>query len=137
MKSWDDFIPNEDEDNNHEQEGDIFGLSPLGIDKRLFFNDIQRGGPVPIDPIEYEALFGKLTSSEWSDIVDTFFSLYHQWGMNPNTLLDNWGLDWVGGCLDHCERKEEYELCSIIKDLIEEYHLHCLLQGTKIEMDRV
>ena len=127
----DDLFSNEDNDN----ENDLFGLSPMGIDKRIFFSDIQRGGPVPIDPIEYEALFGTLSSNDWDDLVDTFFTLYHQWGMNEITLLDNWGLDWVWGLLKHCERKEEYELCSIVKELIQNYQLHGLIGGQKIKLE--
>ena len=131
--NWDDHLDNDD-DENHD-ENDLFGINhPLQLEKQLFFQDVQRGGPIPIDPIEFIELFGHLTSTDWNDMVDIFFSLYHRWGMDSNTLIDNWGLDWIWSIQKHCELKEEYELCSVLKMLTEEYQLKGLIKGQKIKV---
>jgi len=132
--NWDDHLDNDD-DENHD-ENDLFGINhPLQLEKQLFFQDVQRGGPIPVDPIEFIELFGPLTQSDWDDMVDIFFSLYHRWGMDSNTLIDNWGLDWVWSIQKHCESKEEYELCSVLKMLTEEYQLKGLISGQKIKVN--
>ena len=55
--NWDDHIPNDDDENR--DENDLFGINhPLQLEKQLFFQDVQRGGPIPVDPIEFIELFG-------------------------------------------------------------------------------
>ena len=131
--NWDDHRDNDD-DENHD-ENDLFGINnPLQLEKQLFFQDVQRGGPIPIDPIEFIELFGLLSPTDWDDMVDIFFSLYHRLGMDSNTLIDNWGLDWILPIQKHCESKEEYELCSVLKMLTEEYQLKGLISGQKIKV---
>ncbi len=132
--NWDDHLDNNDDENR--DENDLFGINhPLQLEKQLFFQDVQRGGPIPVDPIEFIELFGPLTQNDWNDMVDIFFSLYHRWGVDSNTLIDNWGLDWVWSIQKHCESKEEYELCSVLKMLTEEYQLKGLISGQKIKVN--
>lgn len=131
--NWDDHLDNDDDENK--DENDLFGINhPLQLEKQLFFQDVQRGGPIPIDPSEYITLFGELTQTDWNEMTDIFFSLYHRWGMDSNTLIDNWGLDWIWSIQKHCESKEEYELCSVLKMLTEEYQLKGLIGGQKIKV---
>ena len=134
--NWDDYLPSDDEDREENEENDLFGINnPLEIEKQMFIRDILRGHPIPIDPIEYEDLFGTLTNKDLNEIVDIFFTVYHRYGVDSTTLIDNWGLDWVYTIQHHCEKKEEYELCSILKELADEYQLVVMLLSKSIELE--
>ena len=127
-----DYNDNED---NHDEE-DLFGTHRLQeqVDKLMFIQDCQRGYPVVLDPIEYESLFGTIQEEDIKELTQVFFSQYHRLGVKVDTLVDNWGLDWIWCILKSCEKGEEYELCGIIVNIIEEYtnpHLESLLQIEK------
>jgi len=127
-----DYNDNED---NHDEE-DLFGTHRLQeqVDKLMFIQDCQRGYPVVLDPIEYESLFGTIQEEDIKELTQVFFSQYHRLGVKVDTLVDNWGLDWIWCILKSCEKSEEYELCGIIVNIIEEYtnpHLESLLQIEK------
>jgi len=131
MKNWDDFIPNDDDENNDED--DLFGTHRLQqeIEKNMFIQDVQRGQPLPIDPSEYTTLFGELDEETLHSLSQVFFNHYHRLGVKVEPLVDNWGLDWVWEIMKHNERTEEYELCSIIKDIVDEYtepHIKTLMK---------
>ncbi len=121
MKSWDDFIPNDDE-NNEEEENDLFGINhQLQIDKQLFFKDCI-GGSVPLDPFEYQQLFGDITPQDLDWLSEAFFYHFHQLGFSPKSLIRIWGLDWLWEMLQNLEKSEEYELCSIMKWIMSEHN---------------
>ena len=127
-----DYNDNED---NHDEE-DLFGTHRLQeqVDKLMFIQDCQRGYPVVLDPIEYESLFGTIQEEDIKELTQVFFSQYHRLGVKVDTLVDNWGFDWIWCILKSCEKSEEYELCGIIVNIIEEYtnpHLESLLQIEK------
>ena len=46
---------------------------------------------------------------------------YHRYGTDPFELVDGFGLDWVKLIMNYNEDIEEYELCAIFRDLINEY----------------
>lgn len=56
MKDWNDFLPNNDE----EQDDDMFGTNrtpnqdwierQVEIEKTMLFADIQKGNPIPLSP---------------------------------------------------------------------------------------
>ena len=132
MKNWDDFIPNDDDNDNHDED-DLFGTHSLQqeLEKRMFIQDIHGGHPIPIDPSEFRTLFGELDEETLHSLSQVFFTHYHRLGVKVEPLLDNWGLDWVWEIMKHNEREEEYELCSIIKDIVDEYtepHIKKLLK---------
>lgn len=120
MMNWNDFIPNNDDDEN---EDDLFGINQhqQHMDKLMFIRDVQMEHPLVIDPIEYETLFGTLTEEDLRELTQSFFHQYHRLGVRVDTLVDRWGLDWIWSILKSCERREEFELCSIIMSIIEEY----------------
>jgi hypothetical protein len=127
-----------DNDDDNENEDDLFGTHRLQeqVDKLMFIQDCQRGYPLVLDPTEYELLFGTIQEEDIEAFTQIFFSHYHRLGVGIDVLVDNWGLDWIWCILKSCERTEEYELCSIIMIIIEEYtnpHLESLLE-TKKEM---
>jgi len=120
MKDWNDFLPNDDE---NEHEDDLFGINQHQqvMDKLMFIRDVQMEHPLVIDPIEYEELFGTLQEEDLRELTQSFFHQYHRLGVKIDTLVDRWGLDWIWAVLKYCERREEFELCSIIMCIIEEY----------------
>ena len=132
-----------DNDYDNEDEEDLFGTHRLQeeVDKQMFLQDCARGFPLVLDPMEYESLFGTLQEEDKEELTQVFFSHYHRLGVTVDTLVDNWGLDWIWVILKDCERREEYELCGIIVFIIEEYsnpQLNKLLGGmTEEKEDKV
>lgn len=121
-----------DDNYDNEDEDDLFGTNRLQeeVDKQMFLQDCARGFPVVLDPMEYQTIFGPLREEDTEELTQVFFSHYHRLGVTVDTLVDNWGLDWIWVILKDCERREEYELCGIIMIIIEEYsnpHLNALL----------
>jgi hypothetical protein len=112
-----------DDNYEYEDEDDLFGTHRLQeeVDKQMFLQDCARGFPLVLDPIEYQTIFGPLREEDTEELTQVFFSHYHRLGVTVDTLVDNWGLDWIWVILKDCERREEYELCGIIMIIIEEY----------------
>ena len=119
MKDWDDFIPNDDDEFSNEDERDLFGTHRLEqeIEKGMFLQDADSGHPLVLDPPEFKELFGKITEDDLQHLTQSFFTHYHRLNVSVDDLFDRWGGDWIFEVLKHCERREEYELCSIIKDM--------------------
>jgi hypothetical protein len=46
---------------------------------------------------------------------------YHRLGVDPIDLVDGFGVDWVQLLMKYNEEIEEYELCAIFRDLINDY----------------
>ena len=119
-----------DYDNNDEE--DLFGTHRLHqeIERNLFLQDASRGYSLVLNPNEFKELFGTITHEDKEDLTQSFFTQYHRLGVRVDNLVDVWGLDWIWVILKHIESTEEYELCSIIVDIIHEYshpHIHSLL----------
>ena len=112
-----------DDNYDNNDEDDLFGTHRLHqeIDKRMFLQDTQNGYPLALSPMDYQTLFGPLQEEDKEELTQVFFSHYHRLGVTVDTLVDNWGLDWIWVILKDCERREEYELCGIIMIIIEEY----------------
>ena len=113
---------------NNEDERDLFGTNRIQqeIEKGMFLQDVSSGHPLVLDPIEYETLFGTPTKEDLEYLTQSFLIQYHRLGMKVDTLFDIWGGDWIFEILKFCERSEEYEVCSIIKDIYSEY-----MEGSK------
>jgi hypothetical protein len=122
---------NDDYDNNDEE--DLFGTHRLHqqqIERNMFLQDAHRGFPLVLNPNEFNELFGTITHEDKEDLTQSFFSHYHRLGVTVDILVDVWGLDWMWVILKHMEFIEEYELCVIIVDIIEEHshpHIKSLL----------
>jgi hypothetical protein len=46
---------------------------------------------------------------------------YHRIDTDPYELVDGFGIDWLELLLKYNEKREEYELCAIFRDLINDY----------------
>ena len=116
-----------DDDYDNNDEDDLFGTHRLHqeIERSMFLQDASRGYSLVLDPKEFKELFGTITHEDKEDLAQSFFSHYHRLGVTVDILVDVWGLDWIWVILKHMEFIEEYELCAIIVDIIEEHsHPH-------------
>lgn len=71
---------------------------------------------------EYIEVFGGIPDDEDLDILtQEFLSAYHRLETDPFELISGFGIDWLELLLDHNVEKEEYELCTIFRDLINDF----------------
>jgi hypothetical protein len=70
----------------------------------------------------YITTFGKLPDDkDLGNLTQTFMKAYHRVGTDPYELVNGFGIDWLELLLKYNETHEEYELCSIFRDLINDY----------------
>ena len=73
---------------------------------------------------DYVRVYGELPSHPMlNEMTQRFIKSYHAIGVDSMHLVDGYGLDWIHSLLTHNEEVEEYELCTIFRDLIIEYEL--------------
>ena len=65
--------------------------------------------------------FGEPTKDMLMNLTKEFIAAYHRLGVDPIELVDGFGLDWVELLMKYNEEIEEYELCAIFRDLINDY----------------
>jgi len=71
---------------------------------------------------DFEDVFGHIpTDDDLGKITQHFIKTYHTLGVDPMELVEGFGNDWLQVLLEYSERIEEYELCAIFRDLINEY----------------
>ena len=69
----------------------------------------------------FKQTYGEPTKDMLVDLTQEFISTYHRHGVDPFELVEGFGVDWVQLLLKHNEEIEEYELCAIFRDLINDY----------------
>ena len=80
----------------------------------------MEGKKVSID--EFIQMFGTEPSDENLHIMtQQFVKTYLTFGVDPIELVEGFGMDWVQTLLEYNEQIEEYELCAIFRDLINDY----------------
>jgi hypothetical protein len=80
----------------------------------------QKAGNYSVDG--YMKAFGKLPSdNDLGNITQGFMETYHRMDTDPYELVDGFGIDWLELLLKYNEKREEYELCAIFRDLINDY----------------
>ena len=65
--------------------------------------------------------FGEPKTDMLDDMTQEFISTYHRFGVCPYELVGGFGLDWLELLLQYNEDIEEYELCAVFRDLINDY----------------
>lgn len=65
--------------------------------------------------------FGEPTKDMLMNLSQEFITAYHRLGVDPIELVDGFGVDWVELLMKYNEEIEEYELCAIFRDLINDY----------------
>ena len=69
----------------------------------------------------FKKRFGEPKKDMLTDMTQEFISTYHRHGVDPFELVDGFGIDWVQLLMSYNEEIEEYELCAIFRDLINDY----------------
>lgn len=90
----------------------------------MFINDVERfpSQPMPLNLIEFIELFDNPSSEDKHILTQAFMRDYLTIDIDSDRevgdLVAKWGLDWLEMFLDYNVEVEEYELCSIIRDVI-------------------
>ena len=88
--------------------------------KLATMNYMEAMGNLSMD--DYVRIYGELPSHRvLKGMTQEFIKSYHTLGVDSMHLVDGYGLDWIESLLTHNEEVEEYELCTIFRDLIIEY----------------
>ena len=88
--------------------------------KLATMNYMEAMGNLSMD--DYVRIYGELPShTVLKRMTQEFVKSYHTLGVDSMHLVDGYGLDWIESLLTHNEEVEEYELCTIFRDLIIEY----------------
>lgn len=69
----------------------------------------------------FKKTFGEPKEGMLMDLSQEFIETYHRHGVDPYELVDGFGIDWVQLLMSYNEEIEEYELCAIFRDLINDY----------------
>lgn len=106
---------------------DLFGMNEdsesIGamdkIHRLMFINDLElhRSSPVPLDPHEFEVMFGKPSNDDLRIMSQVLITDIHKF--KYDFVVDKWGLDWIEDILQFNVFVEEYELCSIFKEILD------------------
>ena len=76
---------------------------------------------------DYVTIYGELPPyTVLKEMTQEFIKSYHTLGVDSMHLVDGYGLDWVEALITHNEELEEYELCTLFRDLIIEYKIATL-----------
>jgi len=88
--------------------------------KLAAMNYMEAMGNLSMD--DYLRIYGELPShTVLKRMTQEFIKSYHTLGVDSLHLVDGYGLDWIESLLTYNEEVEEYELCTIFRDLIIEY----------------
>jgi hypothetical protein len=78
---------------------------------------------MPLGVDEFIELFNLPSEEDLDILTQCFMKSYLNTNIDNDSeiafLVDKWGLDWLEYFTKHNIKKEEYELCSIIKDVID------------------
>lgn len=116
--NWEDY--EEQDDDFGRREGIEEGLKRL--QRLLFINDLEkfRTQVVPLDPIEFVDLFGEPTEEDLEIMTQVMIQDVHR--LSNMDIVDKWGLDWIRYILNFNEQVEEYELCAVFKEVIDNHN---------------
>ena len=116
--NWEDY--EEQDDDFGRREGIEEGLKKL--QRLLFINDLEkfRTQVVPLDPIEFVDLFGEPTEEDLEIMTQVMIQDVHR--LSNMDIVDKWGLDWIRYILNFNEQVEEYELCAVFKEVIDNHN---------------
>ena len=71
---------------------------------------------------EYVECFGGIPDKDdLNALTQEFVRAYHKFETDPFELISGFGVDWLELLLEHNVEIEEYELCALFRDLINDY----------------
>ena len=90
------------------------------MNRLMFINDLEQfpSQVVPLAPEEYKDLFGNIEEEDLDIMTQLFLKDAHRLG--GGNVIDKWGPEWIWELLQHNISKEEYEICAVIRDIIED-----------------
>ena len=92
------------------------------MEKEMLKIDLSRGGVMPMTIDDFSDLFGEPTEDDLYDITQAYMKQYHTHGEEfVPIIIDAYGKEWVEFLLKYNENVEEYELCSIFRDHLNDY----------------
>lgn len=107
-------------EHNEENESNDSNINQRFNRKLATMNYMEAMGNLSMD--DYVRIYGELPShTVLKRMTQEFIKSYHTLGVDSMHLVDGYGLDWIESLLTHNEEVEEYELCTIFRDLIIEY----------------
>lgn len=66
--------------------------------------------------------YGQPNDKQMSELTQHLIKSYHMGGeMVIDSIGNGFGVDWLQSLINHNERMEEYELCSVIKEILDTY----------------
>ena len=87
------------------------------MEKEMLKIDLSRGSVMPMSVKDFIELFGEPTDEDLFDITQAYIKQYHTHGDEfIQILVDSYGKEWVRYLLQYNESIEEYELCAILKE---------------------
>jgi hypothetical protein len=71
---------------------------------------------------DYLQIYGGVPDKDdLEQLTQDFISIYHKEEVDPFELISGFGIDWLELLLEHNVEREEYELCAIFRDLINDF----------------
>jgi|MDTC01.3.fsa_nt_gb hypothetical protein len=123
--NWDDHIPNNDDEDNNED--DMFGVEPepwverqVEIEKQMLFRDLERSTPIPITPSDWNEVW-TLTEEDMDDMTQCWIRHFMREGDTNRgkwNIINTYRREWLIQMQYHNELKEEFELCSLLQEVI-------------------
>lgn len=123
--NWDDHLDNDDEDYNDDD--DMFGTQPepwverqMEIEKQLLFSELNSEIPIPLSPQDWDEMWG-LTEEDMNDMTQVWIRHFMRVGDSNKgkwNIINTYRREWLIQLLYHNEEKEEYELCSLLNELL-------------------
>jgi hypothetical protein len=123
--NWDDYLPNDDEDDNNED--DMFGTTPepwverqMEIEKAMLFSELRRGIPIPLSPQDWDEMW-ELTTEDMNTMTQAWIRHFMRESDSNRgkwNIINAYRNEWLSQLLHHNEEQEEYELCSLINEIL-------------------
>lgn len=123
--NWDDYLPNDDEDDNNDD--DMFGTQPepweerqMEIEKALLFSELKSGVPIPLSPKDWDEMW-ELTIEDMNTMTQLWIRHFMRESDSNRgkwNIITTYRNEWLIQLLHHNEEQEEYELCSLINELL-------------------
>jgi hypothetical protein len=123
--NWDDHLDNNDDEDYNDD--DMFGIQPepwvdrqMEIEKQLLFSELNSGIPIPLSPQDWDEMWG-LTEEDMNDMTQVWIRHFMRVGHSNKgkwNIINTYRREWLIQLLYHNEEKEEYELCSLLNELL-------------------
>ena len=71
---------------------------------------------------DFVLFYGNPSETQLSQLTQHLLESYHLGGDTViDSIGDGFGVDWLQALIEYNSRREEYELCSIMKEILDKY----------------